>query len=69
MMVAFIDGHRDDYGIEPICGMLPIAPSTYYEHKVLQANPELRSTRAKRDDELIPAIQRVWDENQQVYGA
>jgi len=43
-MVAFIDAHRDDYGIEPICGMLPIAPSTYYEHKVLQANPELRST-------------------------
>ena len=69
MMVAFVDAHRDDFGIEPICGMLPIAPSTYYQHKVLQANPELRSTRAKRDDELIPEIQRVWDENQQVYGA
>ena len=67
-MVGFIDAHRDDYGIEPICRMLPIAPSTYYEHKVRQANPELRSARAKRDDELIPQIQRVWDENQQVYG-
>ena len=68
MMVAFIDAHRDDYGVEPICGILPIAPSTYYEHMLFRANPELRSTRAKRDDELIPEIQRVWDENHGVYG-
>ncbi len=35
MMVAFIDAHREEYGVEPICTELPIAPSTYYEHKVL----------------------------------
>jgi transposase InsO family protein len=68
-MVAFIDAHRDDHGIEPICGMLPIAPSTYYEHKLLQTNPELRSARAKRDDELRPEIRRIWEENRRVYGA
>ncbi len=68
-MVAFIDAHRDDHGVEPICGMLPIAPSTFYEHKLLEANPELRSARAKRDDELRPEIRRIWDENRRVYGA
>ncbi len=68
-MVAFINAHRDDHGVEPICGMLPIAPSTFYEHKLLEANPELRSARAKRDDELRPEIRRIWDENRRVYGA
>jgi putative transposase len=68
-MVAFIDDHRDDHGVESICGMLPIAPSTYYEHKVRQADPALRSTRAKRDEGLREHIQRIWDENHQVYGA
>ena len=38
-MVAFIDAHRGDYGVEPICRHLPIAPSTYYEHKVRAAEP------------------------------
>ena len=49
--------------------MLPIAPSTYYQHKLYEARPELRCARAKRDDELKPEIRRVWDENHQVYGA
>ena len=50
-MVSFIDDHRDEYGVEPICEMLPIAPSTFYEHMARRANPDLRSARAKRDDE------------------
>jgi putative transposase len=67
-MVAFIDQHRDTYGVEPICEVLPIAPSTYFRHQVRQRDPDTRSTRAKRDEELRVAIQRVWDDNQQVYG-
>ncbi len=69
MMVAFIDDHREDYGVEPICAVLPIAPSTYYAEKGRQMNPALRSARAQTDDELRAEIQRVWDENRHVYGA
>ncbi len=68
-MVAFIDEHRAEYGVEPICEVLPIAPSTYYWHKARQADPSLRSARARRDELLRPEIQRVWDQNFQVYGA
>ena len=68
-MVSFIDEHRDEYGVEPICGMLPIAPSTFYEHMSRRTNLDLRSARAKRDDELRPEICRVWKENRRVYGA
>ena len=67
-MVAFIDQHRDTYGVEPICAQVPIAPSTYFLHKAQQADPTRRSARAQRDDELRVEIQRVWDEHQQVYG-
>jgi putative transposase len=69
MMVSFIEDHRDEYGVEPICEMLPIAPSTFYEHAARRANPELRSARAKRDDELRPEIRRIWLENRRAYGA
>ncbi len=68
-MTSFIDDHRDQYGVEPICAELPIAPSTYYEHKGREANPEKRSNRAKRDAELMIEIQRVFLENFCVYGA
>jgi len=68
-MVSFIDEHRDAYGIEPICAMMPIAPSTYYERKGQQANLERLSARSRRDLELRPEIHRVWEENFQVYGA
>ena len=68
-MVEFIDDHRDEYGVEPICKMLLIAPSTYHVHKARQVNPDLRSDRAKTDAELEPQIRRVWDENFQIYGA
>ncbi len=68
-MVWFIDDHREAYGVEPICEVLPIAPSTYYGRKALQADPSLRSARARRDEALRREIQRVWKENFQVYGA
>ena len=61
--MAFIDQHRDEYGVEPICAVLPIAPSMYYAAKAREADPSLRSARAKRDEALRPEIQRVWDEN------
>ena len=67
-MVRYIDDHRDRFGVEPICAVLPIAPSTYFLHKAHQHRPAMRSTRAQRDDELRAAIRRVWDANHQVYG-
>ena len=67
-MVGFIDQHRDTYGVEPICAVLPIAPSTYFLRKAQQQDPTTRSARAQQDDELRATIQRVWDENEQVYG-
>ena len=67
-MVAFIDDHRDLYGVESICSVLPIAPSTYYEREARRKNPELLPARAKRDAELRPQIDRVWHENEEVYG-
>ena len=68
-MVSFIDDHRDEYGVEPICAELPIAPSTYYDHKTREADSDKRSDRAKRDAELEVEILRVWHENFRVYGA
>jgi putative transposase len=68
-MVAFIDDHRSEYGVEPICEVLPIAPSTYYAHRARKENPELQPARAKRDAHLRPEIRRVWTENLEVYGA
>ncbi len=67
-MVTYIDEYKDRFGVEPICSMLPIAPSTYYDSKAKQRNPEARSARAKRDDVLKLEIQRVWEENFRVYG-
>jgi transposase InsO family protein len=67
-MVIYIDEYRDRFGVEPICAILPIAPSTYYTHKAKHRDPERRSNRAKRDEELKPEIQRVWEENFRVYG-
>jgi transposase InsO family protein len=68
-MVAFIDQHKDQYGVEPVCSVLPIAPSTYYEHAKRRRQPERRPARHKRDDELQSEIQRVYEDNQLVYGA
>jgi putative transposase len=68
-MVAFIDAHRATYGVEPICAMLPIAPSTYYEQKARQADPTRLPARAQRDTALRPEILRVWRTHRRVYGA
>ena len=68
-MVSFIDEHRHDHGVEPICEALPIAPSTYYLRKVATRDPERRSARAKRDDELMRDIQRIFEEHHGVYGS
>jgi putative transposase len=61
-MVAFIDELRNEYGVEPICEVLPIALSTYYEYRSRAEDPDRRPDRAKRDEELRLEIQRVWDE-------
>ncbi len=68
-MVAFIDAHRDEYGVEPICEQLPIAPSTYYEMKARQADPARLPARTRRDGELKAEIGRVHAANFGVYGA
>ena len=67
-MVAFLDEHRGTYGVEPICAVVPIAPSLYYEHKARQADPGRLPARAQRDAGLKAQIRRVWDDNFQVYG-
>ena len=68
-MVGFIDAHRETYGVEPICAVLPIAPSTYYEQKARQADPRRQPARVQREARLRPEIQRVWQANRRVYGA
>ena len=68
-MATYIDENQDRFGVEPICKVLPIAPSTYYEHKAKQRDPTRRSDREKRDDVLKPEIERVWQGNFKVYGA
>ena len=68
-MNAYIDQHRDTYGVESICKVLQVAPSAYRRHAARQRNPELCSARAKRDQWLMPHIERVWQANMQVYGA
>ena len=67
-MVTYIDAHRGAFGVDPICKVLPIAPSTYYDVKAKERTPELRCARAIRDEFLQVEIQRVWGENFCVYG-
>ena len=69
-MVDFIDKHRDAYGVEPICAVLPITPSTYHAHHACRLDPARRSARAKRDEALSVEVLRVHQENLEgVYGA
>lgn len=68
-MVEFIEAHRDVHGIEPICRVLPIAPSLYYELRARERCPERRPARARRDEGLRDHVRRVWRENREVYGA
>jgi len=67
-MIAFIDDHRGEHGVEPICAVLPIAPSTYHNHAARRADPSLLPRRATRDAGLMPLIARVFEENFEVYG-
>ncbi len=69
MMVTFIDEHRDEHGVEPICEQLPIAPSTYHEQKAREVDPSRLPDRAVRDASLREEIERVWKENFGAYGA
>jgi transposase InsO family protein len=68
-MFRYIEEHRDRFGVEPICQQLQIAPSTYYELKARERDPARVPARHRRDLELEPQIQRVWQENLCVYGA
>jgi putative transposase len=67
-MIAFIDEHRAVHGVEPICRVLPIAPSTYHAHAARRANPAKLPARARRDITLRTEIRRVYEENFGVYG-
>src|ERR1700734_4052147 len=62
-MIAFIDDHREAYGVEPICKVLPIAPSTYRAHAAKRADPAKLSARAKQDAIRKIEIRRVFAEN------
>jgi transposase InsO family protein len=68
-MIAFIDDNRAAFGVEPICKLLPIAPSTYHSHAAQRRDPGRLSARARRDAKLCGEIRRVFDENFGVYGA
>ena len=68
-MTEFIEENRDPYGVESICSVLPIAPSTFYERQIRWRNPDRLPSRAKREAALRGEIDRVWRENRRVYGA
>jgi putative transposase len=67
-MIAFIDDHRAAYGVEPICRVLRIAPSTYHARAAVRADPATGAARSRRDGELCAAIRRVHEANFGVYG-
>jgi len=69
MMMSFIDAHREDLGIEPICRELAIAPSSYREHAARLADPARRSARARRDDDMREHIKRVHENSFGLYGS
>ena len=68
-MISFIDDHRGTHGVEPICKVLLIAPSTYHDHVAKRADPEKLSRRAKEDMALKSKITRIFNDNFAVYGA
>jgi putative transposase len=67
-MIGFIDDYRGAYGVEPICRVLKIAPSTYHAHDARRRRPDTAAPRVKRDAALRVEIRRVFDENFEVYG-
>ena len=68
-MMDFIDEHRGAHGVEPICKVLQIAPSGYRRRAAQRRDPRRRCERTRRDEALVPQIERVWRANLQVYGA
>ena len=68
-MAAFIDAHREEHGVEPICRVLQVAPSSYYALKAEERDPMRRCARAQRDEQLREEITRVWQTNRRLYGA
>ena len=67
-MISFVDDHRSVYGVELICRILQIAPSTYYHQLACRADPTKASARQQRDAVFRPKIQKVWNDNWKVYG-
>jgi hypothetical protein len=67
-MIAFIDDHRGAHGVEPICKVLPIAPSTYHCHVAKRRDPAKLSPRARQGARLKIEVRRVFDQNFSVYG-
>ena len=67
-IISLINDQRADYGVESVCKVLPIAPSTYYARLAVRADPAKASARCQRDIDLKPKIQKIWDDNWKVYG-
>ena len=67
-MIAFIKDHRSEHGVAPICRVLQIAPSTFYERVAIERDPDRASDRAKRDAYLSKQMKDVWEKNRSVYG-
>ena len=67
-MSEFIEAHRAEFGVEPICTVLQVASSAYRLRKRRIAEPDLRSYRARSDEQALIQIRRVWDESGQLYG-
>lgn len=67
-MYRFVEAHREAYGVEPICAVLEIAPSSYYEARAQARDPSRRALRVQRDAVLRTAIQRVWKASRGLYG-
>jgi putative transposase len=68
-LTAFIEEHRGRFGVEPMCKMLQIAQSTYYERRAIARDPERASPRAKSDSDLCIKIDAAWKDNRKLYGA
>lgn len=68
-MIAFIEDHRGEFGVEPMCRMLQIAPSSYYERRAIARDPDRASVRAKSDADLCVKINAAWEDNRKLYGA
>ena len=66
-MAIFVDQHKAQYGVEPICRQIQIAPSSYYERKARERDPDRLPERLRRDRRLERDIQRIWEENFKVY--